>query len=495
MINKLFFSLVLCMSVVYANVSLNIQEQFFEGDPVLFTFEINGSDIQLPLIDQIEGFTVSKSGSSSSLSIVNGEKKQRLFQQYRFFPNKTLTIPSFKVLIDGKEYFTQEKKLKKIKVKQTQSEYISYELSLSQKTLYVGEQTIFTLKFKRRRDFQVLKLGFNAPTFDGFWSKQYGDAKVYNEGDYEVQELKYVLFPQKSGKLNITALKMDLTLLDKRNNNMSLFGPSTQIKSVYSNDLQVMVKPLPQNISLIGEFALKDKLDKTKLKVGEAVNYEIIIEGRGNIDDIPELKLKIENATIYENKAIKTYNIIDDNHGGTYRKTYSIVANEDITIPEIVIDYFDKKSGSIKELKTKQYKIIVQIPTGQKKVNQSEILKATPNKLDGKKKQIIKIIPTSDYQKIYYFVYGVFFSSLIFGLIIYVITKKKNTKMQELPLLKRIRSSKSQRILLNTLLPYINKDSNLDEIIFTLDKSEKINLKELKKEIILIINKTEIIKD
>jgi len=483
------------MSVVYANVSLNIQEQFFEGDPVLFTFEISGSDIQLPIIDQIEGFTVSKSGSSSSLSIVNGKKKQRLFQQYRFFPNKTLTIPSFKVLIDGNEYLTQEKKLKKIKVKKTQSEYISYELSLSQKTLYVGEQTIFTLKFKRRRDFQVLKLGFNAPTFDGFWSKQYGDAKVYNEGSYEVQELKYVLFPQKSGNLNISALKMDLTLLDERNNNMSLFGPSTQIKSVYSNDLEVIVKPLPQNISLIGEFELKNKVDKIKLKAGEAVNYEIIIEGRGNIDDIPELKLKIEDATIYENKAVKTYNIIDDNHGGTYKKTYSIVASEDITIPAVVIEYFHKKSGKIKELKTKQYKISVESPTSEKKANLNEILKTSPSKLDRIEKQVIKIIPTSDNQKIYFFVYGVFFASLIFGLIIYVITKKKNTKMQELPLLKRIKGSKSQRILLNILLPYINKDSHLDEIIFTLDNSEKINLKELKKELILIINKIEIIKD
>ena len=70
------------MTVVYANVSLNIQEQFFDGDPVLFTFEINGSDIQLPIIDQIEGFTVSKSGSSSSLSIVNGKKKQKLFYHF-----------------------------------------------------------------------------------------------------------------------------------------------------------------------------------------------------------------------------------------------------------------------------------------------------------------------------------------------------------------------------------------------------------------------------
>ncbi|NQY95042.1 MAG: BatD family protein, partial [Campylobacteraceae bacterium] len=325
MLKKLLF-LLLFLNFVFASVFINTQDKFYVGEAVLFTIEANGSNIQFPKIANIDGFTVSKNGSSSSLSIVNGKRSEKLLQQYRFFPNKSVNLPPFKIVIDGEIYFTAPKLIKKVKIQKTKSNFLDFEITVSENNLYVGEQTIFTLKFKYRRDLQIVNLRYTPPSFDGFWFKEMAESKKYNEGLFVVQELRYILFPQKSGKIVIPALKMDISLVDSSASNTSFFGPPTKAEQVYSNELTMNIKTLPEDTFLIGTFSIEDKIDNKTIKAGEALNYEIQIQGRGNIDDIPEMKLEIPNATIYANKAIKKYDMINGKYGGTYKKTFSIVS-------------------------------------------------------------------------------------------------------------------------------------------------------------------------
>ncbi len=483
MLKKLLL-LILFINFIYADVLMDSQSKFYTGDAVVFTLEANGRNIEFPNINNVDGFSVSKNGSSSSLSIINGRRTQKLLQQYKFFPNKTVTIPSFKILIDGKDFYTKEKLITNVKVKKTQSDFLDYEIFVSSKKLYVGEQTIFTLKFKYRRDLQIVNLRYTPPSFDGFWSKQMGESKKYEDGLYVVQELKYVLFPQKSGRINIPALKMNISLVDSQSSNVSFFGPPTKAERIYSNELNLDIKKLPKNVFLIGDFTISNQIDKETLNAGEALNFEIEIEGRGNIDDIPELQLDIPNATIYANKATKIYDMINGQYGGTYKKSFSIVANEDIIIPHVLLNYFDKKQNKIIQLKTKQYNIKVK----------SNILNSNVLQLDKEKmlssqavEKKIKIVYTSDNQKILYFFFGFLFSSLIIGLIYYVIKFKEQTSHIETSLEKEIKQTQGINDLLNSLLSYINIDKDLDKMIFILESNKNLNFKQTKKDILKII--------
>jgi len=486
---KTFLFLTLFINFLYANVFINAQNKFYAGDAVVFTLEANGRDITFPQIENIDGFTVSKNGSSSSLTIINGKRTQQLLQQYKFFPNKSVVIPVFKVLIDGKEYFTKQRVIEKIKVQKTKSKFLDFTIEVSPHDLYVGEQTIFTLKFKYRRDLQIVNIRYTQPTFDGFWSKELGEAKKYNEGAFEVQELKYVLFPQKSGKINIPALKMDISLLDPRGSNNSFFGPATTVEKVYSNELNLRVTTLPQDAFLIGDFSIASKIDKDTLNAGDALNYEIQIEGRGNIDDIPELKLKIPNATIYENKATKTYDMTGGIYGGVYKKTFSIVANEDIKIPSIELSFFNKKKNKVVKLTTKQYNVKVNNAIVNNNVTQLNKERST-NTLSLEQKT--EILYTSDNQKSLYFFFGFMFSIFLMTIIYYLMKRKEQASYVELSLEKHIKQTSSQNDLLNSLLSYINIDKDLDKMIFILERNKNLNFKQVKKDILKIIKDKQI---
>ena len=85
---------------------------------------------------------------------------------------------------------------------------------------------------------------------------------------------------------------------------------------------------------------------------------------------------------------------------------------------------------------------------------------------------------------------GVIFILLILGLYLYVIKSNKNKELKDYPLIKKVKNSKSKDELLKCLAKYINVDSKLDELIFTLEKTDDI--KELKKQIIQLLKNIKI---
>ena len=117
MFKRCILFLTIFISWVFADVVMHTPSQFYGGEPVVFSLEASGSNIEFPVIDDIEGFLVSKHGSSSSLSILNGQRTQKIIQQYSFFPNRTVLIPKFKITIDGQSFHTQSKEVKKIEAK------------------------------------------------------------------------------------------------------------------------------------------------------------------------------------------------------------------------------------------------------------------------------------------------------------------------------------------------------------------------------------------
>ena len=165
------------------------------------------------------------------------------------------------------------------------------------------------------------------------------------------------MFPQKAGKLEIGPLKIGLITRDNRYENNFFLTSSTKSTPVYSNTINLDIKTLPNDIKLIGDFEISTTIDKNSIEQGDAVAFNVTIKGRGNIDDIDEVKLNIPNTTVYENSAVKKYDMTNNKYGGVYTKAFSIVGTQDFKIPSITIKYFDKDTKTIKILKTKRYDI------------------------------------------------------------------------------------------------------------------------------------------
>ena len=469
-----FFFLLLFSILLCAEVSLQAPQIFVQGEEVSFSISASGEKIKFPSIKNIDGVVVQKTGTSSNIRIVNGIKSQTTTEVYRFYPTTDISIPSFDVMVDGKIEQTLQHKILLQDVAKTKSNDFDLSIKLNKDKVFVGEEVVLTMIFKYKKNIKLYDLQFTPPSFENFWSKEINTHSKPTDNLYVVQELNFLLFPQKSGNLQIDPFQI-IAVLPDLNSGMSFFRTNTKNKKIYSNKLNIDVMPLPQNITLIGDFKIKTNIDKNSIKIGEAVSLQLEISGRGNIDDLEEFTLDIPNATIYDNKSTKDFNIVDGKYGGIYKKSYSIVASDDFIIPSITLQYFDKANNKVKTIKTKSYTIKVK---GDEVKQQNLEVKTQPTK------EIIKtkIIETSDNQKIIFFLIGLICGMFI--LIVYRLIKNKKTVKRDIPFVKSIKNCSTQQALLKQIAPYINTDNELDDLIYQVESSSSLNFKKIKKEII-----------
>ncbi len=479
LLRYIFIFMLLNMGL-FANVFLNSSNSFIKGEPFIFEFEVSGSKVEFPEIKKIDGYLVENIGTSKSLQIINGDYKEKIIKRYKILPTDNFTIPSFIFKIDGKEFKTLSKKIISEKVSKTTSDYFDLALVPSKKELFVGEELKVKLIFKYKKGLRITDLSFEQPHFSDFWYKKIdSNNRRYEENGYIVQELNFLLFPQKSGTLSITPLKIDVQLIDEQSqNSFGLLALTPKIVKVYSNDLSFNVKQLPKNVNFIGEFHISASANKTKIKFGEAVSYKLVISGWGNLDDIQDIKLNIPNASIYDNKPELKADFKDDKYQGVFTKVYSIIPNESLEIPSVKFKYYSKQDKKIKEIETKSIKIEVE---GQK---EQEVLLQKPKIQESIKKEVIIKQSSSLEEKIIFFIFGNLFSLLIFGLFNYVKLRKKSRK--ETPLIKLVKNSKEKNELIKVLVPYIKKDKALDKLIYECQGEKDFKL--LKNEIIKLLN-------
>lgn len=145
----------------------------------------------------------------------------------------------------------------------------------------------------------------NKPKYNNFWSQNI-DIKelVAEEGKYNGERYRYVvlrktvLYPQKSGKLEIEPLSLDLDV-QLPTNRRDVFGRVQVVedsKRVSAPSRIVTVKPLPEAgkpedfSGAVGNFSFKVTPSKTTLKNGESLELKVAVSGKGNLKlfDLPK---------------------------------------------------------------------------------------------------------------------------------------------------------------------------------------------------------------
>lgn len=477
---KSFFLFFIFITSAFSNVTLKAPDSFIKNEPYVFEIEAVGSSIKFPEIKNIDNYLVEQAGTSRTLQIVNGNYDEKISKKYMILPKDDFEIPSFTFQIGNSEVKTEAKKIVQKKISKTSSNNFDLTLVPSKRELYVGEDLIIKLIFKYKRGTQITDLGFEKPHFENFWyEKLKNSSKSYEENGFVVQELDFLLFPQKSGELKINPLRVDVQLIQSgiSNGSFSFFSNKTKIKKIYSNELIFNVKELPSNTNLIGDFDISATIDKNKINQGESLSYKLKIKGTGNFEDIKDLKLDINNATVYDNKPEIKTNYTNNGYEGEYVKVFSIIPNSSLQIPELSLSFFNKKQNKVITKKTKSFNIEVK---NQK--TQSVVLEK-PKEVEIVKEVSKESRNLSLMDKIVYFILGMAFTLLMFGLYYYVkILKSKKVSKSETPLITLVRKAKYKDDLLRVLVPYLKKDDVLDELIYECETKKEFKI--LKKEIV-----------
>lgn len=257
------------------------------------------------------------------------------------------------------------------------SDDIFIEATLSDSTVYRGEQTTVTYQLFYRQGLQLrqsrLAGSWDAP---GFWREELDvpsrpdvGTTRRNGAAYRSLLLKRVaLFPTRSGQLTLSPLEIE-TRARQSGRSQGLLGRlfssgRSREVSVVSDSVDVRVRPLPDGApasfrGAVGRFRMdlaQPARSRRAVRVGNAVELELNVSGYGNLATLkapsldrlpralntyppdPHLDMDREGERVRGDKTF-TYTLVPQ-EAGTYR------------VPPLVFSYFAPAAGRYRTLRT-----------------------------------------------------------------------------------------------------------------------------------------------
>ena len=250
-------------------------------------------------------------------------------------------------------------------------------------SVYEGQQVVVSYRLYTRigiDDSQVNTL----PELNGFFSQDIKNMQQQQRTEWSVETykgLKYnvtdikqsILFPEHAGNLTVDPLGATFLVrqpVPSRDFMDSFFDSYKEVNiKVKSAPVTVHVKPLPDEgkpagfTGAIGNFSLRASLDKTSLKANEALNYNIIVTGSGNLKLLknltPEFPASFDK---YDPKILDTITDAVSGENGSRKYTYLLIPRQQgkFTIAPVKFSYFNPAFGRYNTLETKPFTISVE---------------------------------------------------------------------------------------------------------------------------------------
>lgn len=337
------------------------------GNAVQLHIKAVGDDAVFPDIQLIDGHTVTgtHTGSSSSYSFINGEMKSEhaTTKTLTFVPTKDMTIPSYAIEIDGKVYKTDPIKITLVKSNAAvgqNNDLFSLQMRANKSRVMVGESLMVTVYFSLKNGVRLSQdIQYTQPTFPGFIVTDGGEQSAYIKGNYQVQEVRYILTAQEEGNFTVAPAYAKIGLPDRSRRDIFGMTFGTTWKQTASNTLQIEVLPQAEQSDLIGDFTLNATVDAQEVKANKPVNLTVKIEGKGNLENFEFPKYEIEGVTVYSDEAKVETKVMDGEIYSIYSKSFAFISEEDFTIPERAFSMLSLQDKQLKTVKVNGYDIAI----------------------------------------------------------------------------------------------------------------------------------------
>ncbi len=246
--------------------------------------------------------------------------------------------------------------------------YLNEAITVTYK-LYVSNEVSITSNWRE----------IDTPKYADFWSQNIdnqGNFKIY-EGKYQGEDYRYVilrttvLYPQKTGELNIEPLTLDVPI-DVRTNKRDFFGRflMTRVnKTISAGNRTIDVKPLPEAgkpddfMGAVGNFDFEVTASRTQLDANESLELKIAVSGNGNLKlfDLPSVNLP-SALEVYEPVREDKIRTQVSGMTGSVSENYTIVPQfkGEYPIRPITFSYFDPKTETYKTLSSTEMVINVE---------------------------------------------------------------------------------------------------------------------------------------
>ena len=382
-LNCLFISAQVKFDATVSKNKLGLNERL----RVDFVMNQNGDNFSPPDFENFQ--IIGGPNQSISTKYVNGERSFSKTYSYFLQPLRkgSLRIKQASIEIDGEEYKTLP-----IEVIITDSvdqpsdsvtqyyndEDIELRALISKTSPYVNEPITIVYKLYYKAPIRVSNAQeTETPKYKDFWNQDIKipqlkiQSEIYKGQNYNVVEWKkVVLYPQKSGLLEISPLSINL-MLDVPTDKRDFFGniiidQTSQFISTGTRRINVKELPLdnmPSSFTgAVGEFEFDVILDKSSLRATESFQAELKVKGRGNLKlfDLPDL-LVPGSMELFEPQREESINTNLSGMNGSVTKLFTVIPRFQGSFPieQVEFSYFDPKLEKYKILKSPRLTIDV----------------------------------------------------------------------------------------------------------------------------------------
>lgn len=340
-------------------------------------FEMNqdGDNFNPP---DFQGFrVVGGPNQAISNSWINGKRSYSKTYSYFLSPQSRgkFTIGQATIEIEGQLYKTSPVEVEVTAAverprDENDADYIASEnvhlvAEVSNTTPYLNEAITVVYKMYVSHDVSITSSWreIDTPKYADFWSQNMdnqGNFKIY-EGKYNGEDYRYVilrttvLYPQKTGRLEIEPLTLDVPI-DVQGNRRDIFGRRlmTRVnKTISAGNRTITVKPLPEDgrpenfTGAVGDFTFDVTANRTILDANEALELTLKVSGNGNLKlfDLPSVKLP-STLEMYEPERSENVNTNFKGMFGDIKEIYTIIPHfkGNYPIRPLSFSYFDPSS-------------------------------------------------------------------------------------------------------------------------------------------------------
>lgn len=337
-----------------------------------FTINKQGADNFVP--PNFQNFTARGPSSSISQSWVNGKASYAQTYIYILTPKKTgtFTIPSATIEYKGKTIKSNTLQIKVVSASEIPKDvndpsYIAGQnvlltTEISKTSPYVGEgiYVVYKLLFSEKIGLSDWRMN-EIPQYNGFWNQEL-EVKAVDVKNITYKGEKYrsiilkkaLLIPQKSGKLTIDPIDMNITV-NVPTGRGDFFGNAITRRVNHSTasarrvvnvkDLPILGKP-EDFTGAVGEFDFIITTSKDILRANETTQINVEVNGQGNLKlfEIPKITTPNE-LEVYTPE--HTEKVTTNSRGltGKISDSYTVVPEYKgkYKIPEVSFSYFNPK--------------------------------------------------------------------------------------------------------------------------------------------------------
>ena len=296
-------------------------------------------------------FKILSNNRQQQYSITNGRSESYTDWKLTLAPKRIgrLLVPSIKYKKDISDAI--EISVRKASPSNTTGQPVYTETLLDKSAVYVQEQLLLTHRLYtsiQLTDLSMEELVLPGAIIQKVAQNQF-QKRVGNK-DYMVVEMKYALFPQTSGKLNIPAVA--ISVYQTGNNQSSFFRSrgNQLIRNTEAKTIDVIAKPahidadqwMPSSQLTISQ---KWSNNLEQLQVGEPVTRTITISAKG-LTGAQILPLSLEPSSdfkVYPDQAQLNESVDASGVTGVRQESFALVPNRqgEIVLPKISLRWWD----------------------------------------------------------------------------------------------------------------------------------------------------------